>query len=74
METKLNDAICDTELDIPGYDLYRRDRTRNGGGVAVYIKSELNYTVLSPTLPDTSETLWLKLSLPNTRPIVIGAV
>ena len=35
METKLNDAICDMELDIPGYDLYRQDRTRNGGGVAV---------------------------------------
>ena len=33
METKLNDAICDTELDNPGYDLYRQDRTRNGGGV-----------------------------------------
>ena len=29
---------------------------------------------MSPTLPDTSETLWLKLPLPNTRPIVIGAV
>ena len=30
-------------VDIEGYDILRRDRNRNGGGVALYIKQSLNY-------------------------------
>ena len=74
METKLNDSICSSELNIPNYNLHRRDRTRNGGGVAIYVNNQLPYTLLAPTLPDTSESLWIKLSLTNTRPILLGAV
>ncbi len=74
METKINDSICSTELNIQNYDLYRRDRTRHGGGIAVYIRSQLQYTVLSPRLPDSSETMWFNISLPCTRPIIFGAV
>ena len=48
--------------------------TRNGGGVAIYVNNQLPYTLLAPTLPDTSESLWIKLSLTNTRPILLGAV
>ena len=40
-ETWANDNISDSELNIPGYSLYRKDRNNkfksNGGGVALYI-------------------------------------
>ena len=36
-ETWLGREINSSELDIPGYKLYRRDRNRQGGGVLMYI-------------------------------------
>ena len=33
--------IDDNKVAIPGYKIYRNDRNKNGGGVAVYVKDEL---------------------------------
>jgi len=74
METKINDTFWSSKLAITGYDFHRRDMSRNGGGIALYINSQLPYTMLDPTLPTSSETLWIKLSFPCTRPILLGAV
>ena len=38
-ETKLDESIKSSELHIPGYEFIRRDRSRNGGGVLVFILS-----------------------------------
>ena len=38
-ETYLDHTITNEAVNIPGYDLYRRDRSRNGGGVCTYIKN-----------------------------------
>ena len=40
-ETHLDDTIDSREIDIAGYQLFRKDRNRSGGGVAIYIKDEL---------------------------------
>ena len=40
-ETHLCSSIDDNEVSIPGYTCLRRDRNRNGGGVAMYIKNDL---------------------------------
>ena len=40
-ETKLDDNVASGLLRIDGYALYREDRTRNGGGVAVYISDSI---------------------------------
>ena len=42
-ETRLDESIIDREIGIPGYTLERKDRNRNGGGVALYIRNSLNY-------------------------------
>ena len=42
-ETKLHKTIPDSQVDIEGYDILHRDRNRNGGGVALYIRQSLNY-------------------------------
>lgn len=36
-ETRLGSSVLDCEVQIPGYDIIRSDRNRNGGGVAIYI-------------------------------------
>ena len=33
-ETRLDNTIADSQFDIEGYDIIRRDRNRHGGGVA----------------------------------------
>ena len=42
-ETKLDDSISSSEIEIEGYGLLRLDRSRRGGGVACYIKRSLAY-------------------------------
>ena len=44
-ETKLDNTIMDSELEIEGYDLICSDRNRHGGGVACYIKKDRHYNV-----------------------------
>ncbi len=41
-ETWLDGSVTDSEVEIPGYSLQRRDRNRNGGGVCVYINSNIS--------------------------------
>ena len=36
VETWLYDSVLDVELQLPAYNLYKRDRDRHGGGIAVY--------------------------------------
>ena len=40
-ETWLSSDISDSEVSISGYNLYRADRDRHGGGILMYIDSRL---------------------------------
>ena len=42
-ETKLDKTVFDSEVLIEGYDLIRKDRNRNGRGVACYVRNDLCY-------------------------------
>ena len=44
-ETRLDDSILDREVHILGYDIIRRDRNKNGGGVCFYVRSTINYSL-----------------------------
>ena len=46
-ETLLDVSIHDNELRIQDYDLIRKDRNRNGGGVAIYIQSSISYELVN---------------------------
>ena len=39
--SKLDYSVPDLEVKLPGYDIIRCDRNRNGGGVACYIREDL---------------------------------
>ena len=45
-ETKLDETIWSSELEVDGYDLVRLNRSRGGGGVACYIKSSVATKVI----------------------------
>lgn len=40
-ETHLDNPFDDTVVAIHGYNIYRKDRYVNGGGVAVYIQNHI---------------------------------
>ena len=72
-ESKLDDSVSTSEIQIDEYDLLRCDRNRHGGGVACYIRNDLSYNVKS-YFPKDIENIFFELLLPNTKPIVVGAI
>ena len=75
-ETWANDNISDSELNIPGYSLYRKDRNNKfkskGGGVALYINENL-VSRHNDILPDTEcEAIWAKISLSKNSHLHVG--
>jgi exonuclease III len=44
-ETRLDSSILDCSVSLPGYNLLRRDRNRNGGGVCVYIRKTIELNI-----------------------------
>ena len=70
-ETRLDSSINNHSISIPGYQLLRNDRNRNGGGVALYVKehlcpSKVNFHALS-------ESIWAYTKLKNNH-LAIGSV
>ena len=39
VESWLSDDVDDNEINIPGFQLFRSDRYRHGGGVLMYVSS-----------------------------------
>ena len=63
-ETWLDQSFTDEELSLQGYNIMRRDRNRDGGGVAVYIAEHLNYSRLKVPNESTDrglEAIWFEL-------------
>lgn len=60
-ETWLYSDILDHEVSPPGYVIVRKDRETRGGGVALFFKKELRYSVL-PGNPSI-EAVWCKVQL-----------
>ncbi len=40
-ETKLDSSISDSEVSVCGYTIFRKDRSRNSGGILLYIRTTL---------------------------------
>ena len=67
-ESWLNPLIPSSILDLPGYCIFRCDRTlRKGGGVCTWIRSELAPSVVSctATAPPEIEVTWCTIFRPN---------
>ena len=75
-ETWATNSISDSELDIAGYSLYKRDRNdklkSKGGEVVLYIKDNLvssRYEVL----PNREcEGVWARISLGKNSHLLVG--
>ena len=67
-ETKLDATIKDGEVHLPGYDVVRKDREsngRNGGGVCIYVRSNINFQLRADLSPNNLEYLTVETSKPR---------
>ena len=62
-ESRLHDCILDSEIEIRGYNIYRRDRPNSrGGGVYVYVTDCYDFSLCPELMFENVETLWGKMS------------
>ena len=75
VESWANESIPDAELTLEGFDMYRRDREtgNRGGGVLLYVKTDLRSTEWQPK-SDYPEHVWCKVKDRKNREIKIGVV
>ena len=45
-ESWLRNATNNSEISIPNYNIFRKDRTEKGGGVAIYCRGSLQSSVI----------------------------
>ena len=70
-ESKFDESIFQSEIEIGNYDLLQCDRNRDGGGVACYIRSDISY-VQKNFFPNVVENIFFEILLPKTAPITVG--
>ncbi|XP_072014831.1 uncharacterized protein [Amphiura filiformis] len=73
-ETRLSVKIDCNEIAINGYTIYRNDRTRRGGGVAIYVSNDLQSVYKPDFESDSIESVWTEIQLPKTKSVIIGSV
>ena len=74
-ETKLDFSIDDDQVHLAGYDIVRKDRIQNGrsgGGVCIYLRSNLNFRIREDLLNDNLECLVIEITNPRSRPFLVG--
>ena len=69
-ETKLDNAVLSSELEIEGYDLVRSCRSRRGGGVSCFVKNSIQYNQ-KPNFCINTESIFMEIFLPKSTPILI---
>ncbi|CAB3979236.1 partial [Paramuricea clavata] len=73
-ETRLDESISDEEVNIEGYNLYRKDRCRSGGGVAIYTRDVLNAREMSQFVPKDIEAVCLEIVKHKTKPMLVTSI
>ena len=62
-ESWLGPSVSGAEVSLPGHFMYRADRSRSGGGVAVYVINHVSVSSLPcGVTSDHVEALWLSIS------------
>ena len=71
-ETWLDNTVNNHEVKLDGYDLVRKDRNRHGDGVAMFIRSTINYKIRSDIMPDNLETITVEITKPKAKPFLLN--
>ena len=70
-ETFLDSRIFDSVVEIEGFSLIRKDRPSNGGGILIYVNSNLSVKRIYDLEHSAIESIWCELRYPNSKPILL---
>ena len=73
-ETRLDSFISDELVSVDGYDLMGADRNRNGGGVCIYTRSNINYLKRPDLVPNDLEAISLEIKQANSQSFIIATI
>ena len=72
-KTRLDHTISSGEVAVSGYVLERKDRNRDGGGVALYILNTINYERLFDLECDSLEWIGTKVIKPKAKSFIVSS-
>ncbi|KAJ8042596.1 hypothetical protein HOLleu_09386 [Holothuria leucospilota] len=75
----LNETFCDPcfddgDVQLNDFHIYRKDRNRHGGGVAIYVSSSLSHKLRDDLMDDSVESICVEVKFKATAPILIYSV
>ena len=70
-ESKLDDSVQNSEIKIDNYSLIRCDRNRHGGGVACYVRNDINFNQKF-IFSNSIENIFIDILLPKTKPFTVS--
>ena len=73
-ETRLDANITDNMINLDGYDIVRKDRSRNGGGVCIYLRGSINYKIRDDLVPSELEAVCVEIIKPHSKPFFVTTV
>ena len=74
-ETKIDSSVNDNEIHLPGFEVVRKDRSvngRNGGGVCMYLRSNINYQIRDDLCVGQLECVVIEIIRPHSRPFFVS--
>lgn len=71
-ETHLDHSVNDASVAITDYNVFRNDRNRFGGGVALYVQNHIPVKVRSDLTNPNVECLCLEIHIPHCKPVIAG--
>ena len=70
----VTDSIEDQQISIPGFSLFRHDRTYGGhGGVALDVRNELQPSLMSDLFDSDVELVFVRIHIGNS-PCIVGSI
>jgi exonuclease III len=72
-ETRLDANITDNMINLDSYYV-RKDRSRNGGGVCIYLRSFINYKIRDDLVPSELEAVCIEIINPHSNPFLVITV
>jgi hypothetical protein len=74
-ETKLDSTIENSEIYLPGFETIRKDRKvngRNGWGVGIFLRSNINYIMRDDLSSDNLECVIIEITKPRSKSLLLG--
>ena len=73
-ETKLDDSIDDSLIQLDDYVIVRKDRNTYGDGVALYIHQNIQFEPKRELMYDEIESLSVQIKNGKFKPIIVTSV